>query len=264
MIGRTLRWWLFGAVAGLAAVACSGRDTPRPEEAAAVAKDQYAIDSARMELDRASQALPGELDGTTWQLVQLRASHDSVIRPEAVAVYSVEFGRDGQVIIVGGCNRGGGSYTVSPPRGLSFGPLATTRSMCPPGSLSARFLRDFANMRAYELVGGVLYISLASGDIYQFVPEQFTAGHMAPEKGAELIFTCLDSTGASSRLFARFAGTTPDEVSLRRQQKTALATQVRSGSGAKYEGKNVMIWSKGRAAMVTWFGANLNCSTKKE
>ena len=267
MNGRMAQVWWAGLTVALGAMAaCKGKDNLKPDEVSAVTKkDQYAIDSARMELDRASAATASELTGSTWRLVQLRASKDTVITPEKVAVYTVEFGTSGQVIVVGGCNRGGGTYTVTPPKGLSIGPLATTRAMCPPGSMSARFLGDFAQMRAYEIVAGMLYISLANGAIYQFAPEI----DIARERGVgdeepEIIFACLDSAGTSSRLFARFQGTQPDQVSIRRAKKTVVATQVQSGSGVKYEAKDVVFWNKGRDAMVSWFGTHLNCSTTKE
>jgi heat shock protein HslJ len=266
MNGRSAQVRLVGALLAVGAMAACKRDRIKPEEAAAVtAKDQYAIDSARMELDRVAAVVPSELAGSRWQLVQLHAQKDSLIKPEKIAVYTIEFGGDGQAIVVGGCNRGGGTYAVTPPKGLTFGPLATTRAMCPPGSLSARFLGDFPQMRAYEIVGGMLYISLASGEIYQFTPELDIARvRGVGDEEPEVIFACLDSTGASSRIFARFAGTQPDEVSLRRLKKTVVAKQVQSGSGAKYEAKDVMFWNKGRDAMVSWFGTHLNCSATKE
>ena len=267
MNGRSARLQMLGAVMAVGAMgACKGKDNLKPAEADAVTrKDQYAIDSARMELDRVAAASPSELAGSAWRLVQLRTPNDSVIKPEKVAIYTIEFGTEGQAIVVGGCNRGGGTYTVTPPKGLSFGPLRTTRAMCPPGSISARFLADFAQMRGYAIVGGMLYIDLADGGIYQLAPElDIARTRGVGDEEPEVIFACLDSTGATSRIFARFAGTKPDEVALRREKKAVVAKQVQSGSGAKYEAKDVVFWNKGRDAMVTWYGTHLNCSTTKE
>jgi para-nitrobenzyl esterase len=43
--------------------------------------------------------------------------------------------------------------------------------MCPPGSLSDRFLKDFQYMRSYVIKDGKLHISLmADGGIYDFEP----------------------------------------------------------------------------------------------
>jgi len=204
MIGRGAQLRMLGMVMAIGAMgACKG-DKLKPEEVKTVtAKDQYAIDSARMELDRVSAAMPSELVGSTWRLVQVRAPHDSVITPEKIAIFTVEFGSDGQVIVVAGCNRGGGTFTVTPPKGLSFGPLRTTRAMCPPGSISARYLADFAQMRGYAIVGGKLYIDLADGVIYQFAPElDIARTRGVGDEEPEVIFACLDSAGATTRIFA--------------------------------------------------------------
>ncbi len=81
MNGRSAQLRMLGVVMALGAVgACKGKDSLKPGEVDAVtAKDQYAIDSARMELDRVAAITPTELAGSTWRLVQLRTSHDSVI-----------------------------------------------------------------------------------------------------------------------------------------------------------------------------------------
>ena len=174
--------WLVLGVLGLAAVAGCRREAKGPTlgEREDTAKDRWAIDSARMEADQAAAAAPSELAGSIWRLVRLQSSDDKVLEPEGKAVYTVEFGSDGRVSVVGGCNRGNGTWTVAPPSGLTFGPLATTRAMCPPGSMSARFLGDFQNMRSYQLVGGHLYVSLmADGGIYEFAPEENVAAELA-------------------------------------------------------------------------------------
>ena len=230
------------------------------------ARDRWALDSARMEADRVAASAPSELAGSTWRLVQLRSSNDSVYTPERSAVYTIKFGTDGRASVVGGCNRGSGTWTTTPPHGLTFGPLATTRAMCPPGSMSARFLGDIARMRSYVIVDGKLHVSLmADGGIYEFVPEQApevpTATKAVP---AEVIFKCLDSTGARSRIIATFRAGNPATVTLVRGTGKVVASQVVSASGARYEGQGVTFWNKGRDAMVTWKGESLNCSSSIE
>jgi heat shock protein HslJ len=263
---------LGAAIALVAVWACGGKADRRDKapslgEQMDEAKDRWAIDSARMEADRAAAAAPSELAGSTWRLVRLQSSDDKVFTPEQAAVYTVEFGRDRRMSVVAGCNRGSGTWTTTPPSGLAFGPVATTRAMCPPKSMSARFLGDFQHMRSYVIVGGHLHISLlADGGIYEFVPEEEVAEE-APPGGASVapvIFRCTDSTGARSRILATFSAGTPGRVTLTRGGKTASAPQVRSASGAKYEASGVMFWNKGRDAMVTWFGTALNCARTKE
>jgi para-nitrobenzyl esterase len=65
----------------------------------------------------------------------------------------------------------GGSYTFTPPSGLVFGPLHSTRAACPPGSLYDRVGKDMPYVRAFILKEGHLYLSLmADGGIYHFSP----------------------------------------------------------------------------------------------
>jgi len=266
MNGRTVQLRMLGVVIALGAVgACKGKDSLKPAEADAVTKkDQYAIDSARMDLDRATAGLSSDLKGTKWELVQLRGLHDSVITPERFATYSLEFGNDGQALVVGGCNRGGGTYTVAPPKGLTFGPLATTRAMCPQGSLSQRYLGDFARMRSYQLVAGRLYISLVDdGGIYEFVPEAEVVA-LTPEPGVTVLFTCTDSTGARSRFAAIFSDGKPGSVKLSQKGKHVVLPQVQSADGAKYEKAGTLLWNKGQDAMVTWEGLNFSCVVIEE
>jgi para-nitrobenzyl esterase len=93
------------------------------------------------------------------------------VRRQGGAQGHVAFGADGKVSVKADCNRGHGTWTSSAPNALHFGPLATTRAMCPPGSMSDRFLRDFGHMMSYVLKDGKLHISLmADGGIYDFEP----------------------------------------------------------------------------------------------
>jgi len=231
------------------------------------AKDRWAIDSARLEAEGEAAAAPSELPGSTWRLVRFQSSDDKVLTPEAGGVYTVAFGTDGRVSVVGGCNRGSGTWTSTPPSGLSFGPLATTRAMCPPETMSARFLGDFQHMRSYVIVDGRLHVSLqADGGIYEFAPEEAVVDNppSAGASGEPMRFRCTDSTGARSAIVATFRGGTAGKVTLARRGKTVTAVQVRSASGAKYEGPGVVFWSKGRDATVTWFGTALTCARTQE
>ena len=245
--------------------ACKEKSKPPTQgEKMDEAKDRWAIDSARLEAEKVVAAAPVELAGSTWRLVKLQSMDDKVYTPETAAVYTVEFGTDGRVHVVGGCNRGSGTWTATPPTGLTFGPLATTRAMCPPGSMSARFLGDFQYMRSYVIVDGKLFISLmADGGIYEFAPEEQVTVTPDATGIVPVIFACADSTGKRSRIMAKFTAGNPGKVSLERGGKTIVVPQVASASGAKYEGKGVMFWNKGRDAMVTWLGTSHKCSSTK-
>jgi heat shock protein HslJ len=97
------------------------------------------------------------LAGTSWRLVELRSSDDTigVVRPRDPAHYTLAFDAEGNVALRLDCNRGAGRATVTPERPdvgrLEFGGIATTRAMCPPGSLDARLGRELPFVRLYAL-----------------------------------------------------------------------------------------------------------------
>jgi para-nitrobenzyl esterase len=70
------------------------------------------------------------------------------------------------------CNRGAGTWKSLDSGQLQFGPLATTRALCSPGSLYDRLVQDMEHVQSYVLKGGRLYLSLmADGGIYEFERE---------------------------------------------------------------------------------------------
>jgi para-nitrobenzyl esterase len=56
-------------------------------------------------------------------------------------------------------------------RQIGFGPIATTRAMCPPGSLFDRYITQFQWVRSYIIRDGHLFLStMADGAISEFEP----------------------------------------------------------------------------------------------
>jgi heat shock protein HslJ len=95
------------------------------------------------------------LGGTSWQLV-------------------VE--SDGNVVARIDCNRGRGTWESKDANQLTFGPMATTRAMCPPGSMHDRILKDLPYVRSYVLKDGHLFLALmAHAGIYELEPTAPTA-----------------------------------------------------------------------------------------
>jgi len=116
------------------------------------------------------------LGGTSWQLVRFQAGDDKTLTTSDRAKYTMAFGTDGRVTMRLDCNRGTGTWKSSEPGQLQFGPLATTRALCPPGSLYDRLVQDFEHVRSYVLKGGRLYLALmADGGIYEFEPAPLPA-----------------------------------------------------------------------------------------
>ncbi|HEY6509822.1 MAG TPA: META domain-containing protein [Vicinamibacterales bacterium] len=119
----------------------------------------------------ATQADTRGLGGTSWQLVQIQSMDGKTSTPDDRAKYTMAFSADGRVAMRIDCNRGSGTWKSAGPSQLEFGPLATTRAACPPGSLHDRIVTDLAYVRSYILKGGHLYLSLmADGGIYEFEP----------------------------------------------------------------------------------------------
>ena len=113
------------------------------------------------------------LVGRNWQLVEILSMDDRVDKPEDRSLYTLELKADGTVLVRADCNRGSGSWTSSAPGKLEFGPIASTRAQCPPGSLHDRYLAQFVWIRSYIVKNGHLFLAtMADGSIIEFEPVQ--------------------------------------------------------------------------------------------
>jgi para-nitrobenzyl esterase len=120
----------------------------------------------------ASQTSASELAGTSWRLVKISSMDDTTAVPDDPSHYTLSFGADGSASIRADCNRGSGSWSSEGPSQLKFGPLATTRAMCPPGSLSDKYVAQFEYVRSYVFSDGHLFIAtMADGSIIEFEPD---------------------------------------------------------------------------------------------
>ncbi len=75
--------------------------------------------------------------------------------------YTVLFQAGGKVAVQADCNRGSGSYALNG-SALSFGPLAMTRAMCPPGSRDGEFLAALSAVTGQAFRGNDLVLTLKS------------------------------------------------------------------------------------------------------
>ena len=118
------------------------------------------------------------LAGTDWRLVQFQSMDDAIgtIRPADPSVFTMRLQEDGTVSMRLDCNRATGNWSAEPAADgasgrFSFGPLATTRALCPPPNLDERIARDAAYVRGYILRDGRLHLSLmADAGIYTWEP----------------------------------------------------------------------------------------------
>jgi len=116
------------------------------------------------------------LADTEWQLVAIQSMDDAqgttrIADPEK---FTARFGADGRVSFRLDCNRGTGSWKLEPAAdgksgSIEFGPIASTRALCPPPHLDEKIARDLGYVRGYLLKDGKLYLSLmADGGIYEW------------------------------------------------------------------------------------------------
>jgi len=118
------------------------------------------------------------LAGTDWQLVEFRSMDDSigVITPDEPSKFTMRLNADGTVNMRLDCNRANGTWSVAggatgDSGSFTFGPLASTRVLCPPPNLDERIARDAEYVRSYLIQDGRLYLSLmADAGIYAWEP----------------------------------------------------------------------------------------------
>lgn len=125
---------------------------------------------------------PTSLAGTRWLLASIQSMDNAqpTRRPADPARYMLAFGEDGRVSLRLDCNRGSGTWQVTPAKnddpgrvsgGLALGPLAVTRAMCPPDSLAPQIEKAWPLVRSYLIKDGQLHLSLmADGGIYSWTP----------------------------------------------------------------------------------------------
>ena len=70
-------------------------------------------------------------------------------------------------------------------------------------------------------------------------------------------------TDPANEVVATFFETDLPTVRLERGDRTVTAWLVPAGSGSKYEGQNLELWTKGAEATVTWLDEELKCKVKK-
>ena len=107
------------------------------------------------------------LDGTSWQLVELRSpdAATGIVRPDDAAKYQLDFGADGNLAMKLDCNRGTARWSAQP-QAIGYGAIAITagamtRAMCQAGSLDTRIAREIGDARTYSIEGNRLTLILA-------------------------------------------------------------------------------------------------------
>ncbi len=119
----------------------------------------------------AFEAAASELADTSWRLVQIMSMDDRVDMPDDRAQYTLDLRADGTATMQADCNRGNGSWMSESASQLKFRAVASTRALCPSGSLSERYLARFEWVRSYVIKDGHLFLAtMADGSIIEFEP----------------------------------------------------------------------------------------------
>jgi para-nitrobenzyl esterase len=102
---------------------------------------------------------PAALPGSRWRLVRLESGDGTAAVPADPSRYTLEFDADGALSGQADCNRIRGRWTASGVS-MTLGPFAMTRAMCPPGSLSDRYVRALESAASWRIEGGRLAVAL--------------------------------------------------------------------------------------------------------
>jgi heat shock protein HslJ len=101
---------------------------------------------------------PNAIMGAQWRWERMVTPVEELVVPDP-SQYTIELAPNGRVLVRADCNRGTGTYQIAEGK-LSFGPIATTRMACPPGSLDARYFRDLQRASSFFVEDGKLYLEL--------------------------------------------------------------------------------------------------------
>jgi heat shock protein HslJ len=192
------------------------------------------------------------LTGTHWRLIEFQSMSDTIgtVRPSERSLCTMWLHGDGTVTMQLSCNRATGTWSAEAgsDRGsgrFAFGPLATTRGICPAPSMDESIPAHSKFVRSYLLKDGRLYLSLmADGGIYVWAPDTDTTSAVAipaaPDVGGPgdwEVATTLnlrEHPSTSSRILSKFApGTILDDLECQRVEGRVWCDAQQLGGGPR-------------------------------
>jgi len=149
------------------------------------------IESAKTDSDSGVPDNP--LADTKWQLVEFQSMDDTQGKtsPSDPSKYTMRLNEDGTVNMRINCNNANGKWTAEPGANpfsgrFEFGPLATTKALCPPPTMDEQISAQSQYIRSYLLKDGRLNLTLmADGGIYVWEPYTDTTFQTVPDKAIE-------------------------------------------------------------------------------
>lgn len=116
-----------------------------------------------------------DLVGTQWKLKAIVSMDDTQERliPTGDQTFTIDFQADGRAYLQIDCNRGSATYSTSKtsPLGgrLEFGPVATTRAMCPRPQIGNFLISELLNVATYTIDGKRLSLAIKmDSGIFEF------------------------------------------------------------------------------------------------
>ena len=101
--------------------------------------------------------------GQTWRLQEIQTANGDVMRPEADAVYTLLLVEEGSATGQADCNAINATYTFDD-SALTFGPIASTKALCPPGSLFDAYVQALSTGSDYVVTDDMLTLAYGTGD----------------------------------------------------------------------------------------------------
>ena len=111
------------------------------------------------------------LSGTTWRLVKFQGGDGTMQKPPIPDHFTLEFLTGGALAARIDCNRGRGSWKITPPSGIALDTKVMTRAFCGPDSIDVQIMKHLPMIRSFTMKNGHLFLSLmADGGNYEFEP----------------------------------------------------------------------------------------------
>ena len=107
------------------------------------------------------------LTNTPWAWQGTQMKDGARVASDAPERYTLTFLPGGRANVRADCNRGSASYLLDGSQ-LSFGPVALTKMLCPPGSRDAEFLRGLGAVASQGWSGNELTLTLGDGSVMRF------------------------------------------------------------------------------------------------
>jgi heat shock protein HslJ len=104
---------------------------------------------------------------TVWVWQDTQLANGTRVVPDVVGRYAIEFQPGGVVNVRADCNRGSGKYTQNGAQ-LTFGSIALTKVMCPPGSRDGEFIKGLGSVSEQSLRGNDLVLTLRDASSMRF------------------------------------------------------------------------------------------------